>query len=99
MKVLQVKKSMEAPAIVGRWLDQDKLAEWIDKNHVFNIFFGGSLHPEVIKKSFYLLNFMYSSGRIGEVQLAQMWNVATKKHEAFKAVILKALAFLTGVLK
>lgn len=28
-----------------------------------------------------------------------MWNVATKKHEAFKAVILKALAFLTNVLK
>ena len=28
-----------------------------------------------------------------------MWNVATKKHEAFKAVILKALAFLTSVLK
>jgi hypothetical protein len=28
-----------------------------------------------------------------------MWNVATKKHEAFKSVILKALAFLTSVLK
>lgn len=28
-----------------------------------------------------------------------MWNVATKKHEAFKAVILKALAFLATVLK
>ena len=28
-----------------------------------------------------------------------MWNVATKKHEAFKAVILKVLAFLANVLK
>ena len=28
-----------------------------------------------------------------------MWHVATKKHEAFRAVILKALAFLTSVLK
>jgi hypothetical protein len=28
-----------------------------------------------------------------------MWHVATKKHEAFRAVILKALAFLSGVMK
>lgn len=28
-----------------------------------------------------------------------MWDVATKKHEAFKSVILRALAFLTSVLK
>ena len=72
MKVLQVKKTMEALAAVApqKWLNQERLVEWIDKNHVFNLFFGGSLHPEVIKKSFYLLNFMYISGRIGETQLA-----------------------------
>jgi len=98
MKVLQVKKSIESGAVT-KWLDQERLVNWLDHNHIFNIFFGGSLHPEVIKKSFYLLNFLYTSGRIQEAQLEQMWNVATKKHEAFKAVIFKALAFLTSVLK
>ena len=37
---------------------------WLDKVNIFDVFFGGSLHPEVIKKSYYLLEFLYQQGRI-----------------------------------
>ena len=65
MKVLQVKKSVETN-VATKWLDKDRLVQWLDSVNIFNVFFGGSLHPELIKKSFYLLNFLYTTGRIAE---------------------------------
>ena len=69
MKVLQVKKSVETN-VATKWLDKDRLVQWLDSVNIFNVFFGGSLHPELIKKSFYLLNFLYTTGRIAEPQIA-----------------------------
>jgi len=54
------------------------------------------MHSEVIKKSYYLLEFMYNQGKLGSKELGKMWHVATKKHEAFKAAIFKALTFLAS---
>ena len=45
-------------------MDKEFLIEWIDKNGIFNIIFGESLHPEVIKKSYFLLEFLYKNGKI-----------------------------------
>ena len=39
--------------------------------------FGESFHPEVIKKSYFLLEFLYNNNRIGEEQLNVMWDCAT----------------------
>ncbi len=74
--------------------DSQVLAEWCDQVHIFALFFTRSLHAELIKKSFYLLEYLHKNGRLQEPELAQMWHVATKKHEAFRHAALKALSFL-----
>jgi hypothetical protein len=56
--------------------------------------FGESLHPEVIKKSFFLLEFLYDNQRIHEEEINLMWNCAMQKHEVYRVAILKALIFL-----
>jgi hypothetical protein len=66
----------------------------MDDNRIFNMMFGESCHPEVIKKSYFLLEFLYNNDRIGEEQISMMWDCATKKHEAYKIAILRALMFL-----
>jgi hypothetical protein len=49
-----------------RWLTKEILIEWMDKNQIFNMMFGESLHPEVIKNSYFLLEFLYHNDRVGE---------------------------------
>ena len=56
--------------------------------------FGDSLHSEVIKKSYTLLDYLYSNGRLKQSEFEKMWDCATKKHEAYKVAIFKALTFL-----
>lgn len=60
------------------------------------MFFGTSLHPEVIKKSFFLLDFLYQHGELKERELHKMWHIATKKHEAFKVSVMRALNFMAA---
>jgi hypothetical protein len=42
-----------------RWLTTARLLQWIDKEQIFTIFYGGSQHHEVIKKSLLILGFLY----------------------------------------
>lgn len=67
----------------------------MDKERIFELIFGDSLHSEVIKKSYQLLHFLYSNQRIQEKEIDIMWDCATKKHEAYKVAIIKALTFLS----
>lgn len=61
--------------------------------------FGESLHPEVIKKSKDILEFLYFNGRIGEEQINLMWQCAMEKHEVYRVAILKALISLASIVK
>ena len=42
-----------------KWLTAEAMIEWLREKKIFGVFFGTSLHPEVIKKAFYLLDFLY----------------------------------------
>jgi hypothetical protein len=77
-----------------RWLNSERLLEWFEQNKIFDIIFGDSLHSECIKKSYSILEFLYHNGRIQRREFDKMWECATKKHEAYKVGILKALAFV-----
>ena len=66
----------------------------MDENSIFNMMFGESFHPEVIKKSYFLLEFLYANNRLGEEQINMMWDCAMQKHEVYRVAILKALIFL-----
>ena len=70
-----------------RWLTTDLLLEWIDKEQIFTIFYGGSQHHEVIKKSLLILGWLYQNKRLPEEQIDLMWSISTKKHEAYKHVV------------
>jgi hypothetical protein len=72
------------------------LIEWCDRLQIFEVFFTKTLHAELIKKSFYLLEFLHTHQRLQENELLKMWKIATKKHEAFRQAIFKALTFLAG---
>lgn len=67
----------------------------MDRVRIFDLVFGDSLHSEVIKKSYALLNFLYQNNRIKKREIDKIWDCATKKHEAYKVAILKALSFLS----
>ena len=71
----------------------------MDKNQIFNMMFGESFHPEVIKKSYYLIEFLYNNDRIGEEQINMMWDFAMQKHEVYKVAIMKALINLAQKVK
>jgi len=77
-----------------KWLTAETLIKWLREKQIFQVFFGTSLHPEVIKKSFALLDFLYQQGDLTERELSKMWLIATKKHEAFRVSIMRALIFL-----
>ena len=77
-------------------MDKEFLIEWMDKNGIFNTIFGESLHPEVIKKSYFLLEFLYKNGKIQEAQIDLMWKCAMQKHEVYRNEILKALISLSS---
>lgn len=65
-------------------------------NNIFNAIFGESLHPEVIKKSYFLIEFLYKNGKIQEAQIDLMWKCAMQKHEVYRNEILKALISLSS---
>jgi len=50
--------------VVKKWLNAERLLEWLEKHKIFDIVFGDSLHSEVIKKSYTLLDFLYKNGRL-----------------------------------
>jgi DNA ligase-1 len=52
----------------------------MDQNGIFNTIFGESLHPEVIKKSYFLLEFLYKNGKI------KVWTAAVLRSSASGAV-------------
>lgn len=71
----------------------------MDQNQIFNMIFGESLHPEVIKKSYFLLEFLYDNDRVGVDQINMMWDCAIQKHEVYRVAILKAFIFLGSKVK
>lgn len=102
MKVTSVSstaKSKRAAALapsLKKWLTRETLIAWLREKKIFSIFFGTSLHPEVIKKSFVLLDFLYQEGDLSERELQKMWHIATKKHEQFRVSIMRALNFMAA---
>lgn len=81
-----------------RWLNHERLTEWLGREKVFEIIFGDSIHSEVVKKSNSLLSFLYSVGKIQTNEIDIIWDCAINKHEAYKAAILKALTNLSSKL-
>lgn len=66
----------------------------MEEENIFFMIFGESLHSEVIKKSYSILDFLYKNEKIQNKEFDIIWDCAIKKHEAYKVAILKALGFL-----
>ena len=102
IKVNSVTRKGNAAVIASsmkKWLTSKTLIEWLREKNIFSIFFSSSLHPELIKKSFALLDFLYQEGDLSERELQKMWHIATKKHEQFRVSIMRALIFMAARMK
>mmetsp|Transcript_14933 Transcript_14933/g.23136 ORF Transcript_14933/g.23136 Transcript_14933/m.23136 type:complete len:381 (+) Transcript_14933:634-1776(+) len=80
----------------GKWVTTEHLAEWLEEQRVFSLIFEGSLHSEVIKKSSFIVEFLYNTGHLKANQLDLMWEGAMKKHEAYKTATLKMIIYVAS---
>ena len=50
----------------------------------------------MLRKSYFILDFLFDAGMIGEKEVGLMWETAQEKHETFRVAILKAMTHLAG---
>jgi hypothetical protein len=86
----------QSPLFSGKHLTEELLADWLVEHQVFELIFNEALHVEVLRKSYFILDFLFDAGRIGEEQIGLMWETAQEKHETFRVAILKAMTHLAG---
>jgi hypothetical protein len=55
--------------------------QWIEDHNIFNMLFGDNLHPEIIKRSREMLEFLYQNKKLTRTHLETLWDCATRTHE------------------
>jgi hypothetical protein len=61
--------------------------------------FGDSAHPEIVKRSFPLLNFLYQNDRLGKERMNRVLYLAIGKHESMKINVYKIIKDLVESLR
>jgi len=56
------------------WLTSDKYLEWLTKYNIFSLFFGETLHSEIVVKYYAVLSFLYSKDKLNEKHLELIWD-------------------------
>ncbi|OWF40886.1 probable ubiquitin carboxyl-terminal hydrolase FAF-X isoform X2 [Mizuhopecten yessoensis] len=65
------------------WLTAEKMAEWIQNNHVLTIVLGDSLHqPQYVEKLEKILRFMIKEKALTGSDLDTLWEAQSGKHDA-----------------
>lgn len=49
-----------------RWLDKERMLEWLEKHEVLGILLGDSIHPELLQRSAPVLSFLYKNAHLAE---------------------------------
>lgn len=76
------------------WLTAEVYLKWLLDNDIFGLFFGETLHSELVVKYSAVLSFLYSKDQLNEKHFELMWDCAINKHDAYRVNILKVLSTL-----
>lgn len=87
-------KRTRSSIIKGIWLTDQRFLDWLLDNKIFELFFGETLHSELVTKYYAILCFLYSKDKLTEEHFEVMWDCAINKHEAYRVNILKILSTL-----
>ncbi|CAG9332998.1 unnamed protein product [Blepharisma stoltei] len=72
----------------ARWLTTQRLLQWIDNHNLFELIFGPSSHPQLVKRSADIIRFLYSNSRFSRDHIDLIWNSASSKHEAEREALM-----------
>lgn len=81
------------------WLTPEYYLQWLLDHDIFGIFFGETLHSELVVKYYAVLSFLYSKDQLNEKHLELIWDCAINKHDAYRVNILKVLSTLALKIK
>lgn len=57
------------------------MLEWVEKEQLFNILFGESMHVELISRALPLIKFLYENNAIANDRLDLIFELSHGKHE------------------
>lgn len=57
------------------------MLEWLEKENLFDIIFGETIHVQLISRSLPLLIFFYENGKLTREKLELIFELAHGKHE------------------
>lgn len=77
---------------MAKWLDRDKMLEWLEQNDIFGHLVGDSMHPELLQRAAPIFSFLYKQERLDEQHIDVLWGTVLHKHEAVRAALLKTLS-------
>lgn len=80
-------------------LNSSYLLSWIDSHDIIEIIFGGSSHPEIVKRSSDLVKFLYSNSRFNRSNIDKLWDCAFLKHETDRDALIFLFSELAYVLR
>ena len=92
-------KRRKSELIKDYWLTRERFLEWLLKNKIFELFFGETLHSELVTKYYAVLSFLYSQDHLDNQHFEVMWDCAINKHETYRVNILKLLSALALKIK
>ena len=92
-------KRKKSGFIKNYWLTSERFLEWLLKNKIFELFFGETLHSELVTKYYAVLSFLYSQDYLDNQHFEVMWDCAINKHETYRVNILKVLSALALKIK
>ena len=81
------------------WLTAEIYLQWLLDNDIFGLFFGETLHSELVVKYSAVLSFLYSKDQLNEKHIELIWDCAINKHDAYRVNILKSLSTLALQMK
>lgn len=48
----------------AKWLNKDKMLEWLEQDDIFGHLLGDSMHPELLQRAAPIFSFLYKYGRL-----------------------------------
>lgn len=74
------------------------MLDWLEKESIFSIVFGESMHVEVISRCLPVLTFLYEQGQLTPERIEVIFELSHGKHEAFRNPVMKILLELIEIM-